>query len=153
MPHPNLFWILPGVGILSLPCSNAFSEEVFPKINSTAWISEHSPLLLIKEKFLGSYIGNAMQKTCVRSHPVSWACTCQEQNHSWWLCGKTEHFPIIHLNICIPEGLPCCLRRKLWHLQGNLQKVLVTVSGVAAHDAPFISSDDSLVITRVIVNN
>lgn len=28
-------------------------------------------------------------------------------------------------------------RKKLWHLYGNLPKVLVTVFGVAAYDVPF----------------
>lgn len=32
-------------------------------------------------------------------------------------------------------------------------KILVTVSGIAAYDVPFLSSDDSQVIIRVIANN
>lgn len=43
--------------------------------------------------------------------------------------------------------------KKIVASTGKPAESLITVSGVAAHDAPFISSDDSLVITRVIVNN
>lgn len=45
---------------------------------------------------------------------------------------------------CIPEEL-------LWHLYGDLLKVLVIVFGVSVYDVPFISSDDSLGIIRIIV--
>lgn len=46
-----------------------------------------------------------------------------------------------------------CWRKNWWHLYGNVPKFLVTAFGVAAYNVPFISSDDSQRIIRVIVNN